>query len=728
MYGVAGVVLAGISLVAGIAVGTLFPVQPAVAAWAAATSALAAGVAYRLRGVSVLLFLLCLACAGAWRGSSFVSAPPALLAEWNGTAHVTVTGLVVEEPERRDTYQRLTLDAQTVEDATGRHHVDGRLLADVSRDAGYAYGDVLRMTGTLATPPEFPGFDYRSYLWRQGVIATMRFPAVESVDRGQGNPVLLHLSRLRARLVTSLNQVLTEPYASLAAGLLIGWRTGLDSAVVSGFARTGTTHLLAVSGYNMSVVAGLVFALLLPLLGRRGAIPLAIMAIVVYTGFTGGGPAVIRAAIMAIGAMVGVAFGRQRDGLVLLVLAAAGLALGNPYVLQDVGFQLSVTATAGLILLAPPLEQWLARAPVLARSNFRYAVAAWLAVPIAANLATLPILAATFSTISLVSLPANLAAGVLVPPAMLTSGLAAAATVVSLEVGRLLAVPAWLFDAALIAVVDLFSRLPGAAIRVGSVPGSAVAAYYLVLTGLALMWQRPDRVQWARNALRPVAAPGGALFAVAAWSLVLVHPDSGLKVSALDVGGEAVLVRSPAGRVVLVDGGPNAAALLTELGRRVGFWNQHLNLVVVTGWENERVAALGDLARRMDIDGVVGPRPAVPAPNRLSTLLDQRDVPVSYLTRRTRIDLGDGTSLVLLPQSAGGLAVSVEQNGFSVAIGDSDRMLPAATLRIEPMFRGGRAGQALQLISPSGTWNTAEDGRLDVAVLNDRVEIRAPNR
>ncbi|MCC6315952.1 MAG: ComEC/Rec2 family competence protein, partial [Thermomicrobiales bacterium] len=169
---------------------------------------------------------------------------------------VTVRGEVVDAPERRERFNRLVLAVAAAGLDAADEPASGRVQVDVDPDASPRYGDRLALRGALEAPPVFPGFDYRAILERQGVGSTMRFPAIEIEPEAGGSPLLSWSFRLREALASSLAAALPAASAGLASGLLVGGQDALPAGLRDAFARTGTTHLLAVSGYNLMRVAG----------------------------------------------------------------------------------------------------------------------------------------------------------------------------------------------------------------------------------------------------------------------------------------------------------------------------------------------------------------------------------------------------------------------------------------------------------------------------------------
>jgi competence protein ComEC len=297
----------------------------------------------------------------------------------------------------------------------------------------------------------------------------MLFPEVEVL---QGAPwSFWRLSaEVRLELERSLQRALPEPEASLAAGLAFGRDANLPDDLAQDFRDTGLAHLTAVSGSNVTIVAGLVFYLVTPLLGRRRAIPVAAAALLLYVVAAGLDWSVLRAGVMAGVFLGGIAIGRPQASLAALGLAAIVLTGIEPSAAADVGFQLSFAATAGIIVFAPWLR-WVADVGLQRVSLAGVVPGAVLQVAtmsVAATVATLPISWVVFERVSLVGVVANIVVEPVFAVAMVLS-LAAAVAGVAWEPAGWALGPAAYYPVAFTAwAAETFSRLPFAAVDVPS--------------------------------------------------------------------------------------------------------------------------------------------------------------------------------------------------------------------------------------------------------------------
>jgi len=281
------------------------------------------------------------------------------LAYYNGRGRLAVTGIVVDEPDVRDRYVNLTIAGGYLELSGEKREVTGLVLVQTGRYPPYSYGDELRIEGRLETPPEFEDFSYREYLARQGIHSLMRHGDITLLSQGHGDPFHRTVYSLKEHLQATIARLFPEPSASLLTGILLGIEAGIPDSLMEDFNSTSTTHIIAISGFNIAIVAGAIALLTKRFVGIYRSALISLVAIVLYTILVGADAAVVRAAVMGGLALLAIVAGRQAYALASLALAAFLMTLWNPMLLWDVGFQLSFAATLGLVLLVRPWEEGL---------------------------------------------------------------------------------------------------------------------------------------------------------------------------------------------------------------------------------------------------------------------------------------------------------------------------------------------------------------------------------
>ncbi len=269
-----------------------------------------------------------------------------------------------------------------------------------------------------------------------------------------------------------ISQILPEPESSLLAGVVLGVKSTLPQDFYDALQKSGTLHVVVVSGTNvMYVISGLMY--LGGFLSRPLRISLTIATLLAYALMVGGGAAVWRATLMGLATLLALALGRRRLAQETLFLSAAILLLANPLGLWQIGFQLSFAATAGIIFLQDLLDQKLQVLPKKIREG--------LVTTLAAQTAVLPIITYNFQTLSLVSPFSNLLIFSLVPILTIGGAVVALLALVWLSLGQILApllyIPAKLF----VTIVELSAKLPLAQIEIPKMPVFLWVGYYLGL-------------------------------------------------------------------------------------------------------------------------------------------------------------------------------------------------------------------------------------------------------
>lgn len=402
--------------------------------------------------------------------------------------------------------------------------------------------------------------------------------------------------RLRLRQTSA---ELPQPERGLLPALVVGDRTGISPATAERFKAAGMTHLLAVSGANLAIIAAVVtgVARLLrrPVLAGLAVLPATVLFVVVC----GPEPSVLRAAVMGLIAAVALAVGRERPGLHALAVAVLLLVLFGPELARSYAFALSTLATGGILLLARPIGNRLAR-----RLPHRLALA--MAVPIAAELACAPVVAMMSSQVSLVAVPANLVADPLVAPATVLGALVAVTAPVAPSLAGVLAWPAGCAVAGISAVAGVAAAAPHAVIAwPGGVTGAvtllaAIVAGYLLVRRL----RRRHRALVIAAALTVLAVSVTFRVAAPGW------PARRWLFTACDVGqGDGLALSAGAGRAVVVDTGPRPD-LMDACLRRLGV--TEVPLLVLTHFHADHAGGVFGVLNGRSVGAVLASPDHVP--------------------------------------------------------------------------------------------------------------------
>ncbi len=552
-----------------------------------------------------------------------------------------------------------------------------------------APGDPIVISGAIEAPPDGP---YGDYLSRSGIAGTVRASRIRRVDGPLDAGRLV--ATLRDGAGAALTRALPEPEAGLAAGILIGLRERVDRDLAAAFTATGLSHVVAISGWNIALVAGLATTLLAGTARRRRAI-IVLVAVALYTIAAGASPSVLRAAVMAGIALVARELGRPGSAARALGWAVAILVAIAPASATDPGFQLSAAATAGLLAWASPLGRWAGqRFPHLPRW-----LVEGLAISLAAQAATLPISLAAFGRIAPLSPFLNLAVVPLVPLAMAAGAVAllgGGLVMVGLPaaIGAIVGLPGTIVLGLLVGIVRASAGLPLASVLLPAPAGTVLGALAALAILLVVLRGRrgsgrarrvppagrlqstatrpsPQRGRAGTGPRRPVLRLGAGLLALALAALVLVaasRPDGRLHVIVLDVGqGDAILVRTPHDGRILVDAGPDPDRLLVALDARLPPWDRRIDLVILTHPHEDHVAGLPLLLERYRVGRVADPGMPGAGPGWAALLpaLRQHGLARTLLVAGDRLQL-DGLQLAVLWPDASRVPASSSPLGRTV--------------------------------------------------------------
>ena len=523
-------------------------------------------------------------------------------------------------------------------------------------------GDSITLAGQLREPPDG---GYGAYLRRIGVAATIQARSVEVVATSGPS-----VDAMRNATGDALALVLPEPEAGLASGILIGLRERVDRDLAAAFTTAGASHVVAISGWNIAIVATLV-GVAGRRLSARSRASLIGLVVVAYTIAAGGSPSVVRAAAMAGVVLIARESGRAGRAATALGAAAGVLLVVDPGLVADAGFGLSVLATAGLLAWSESFTLALTR---LTGDRVPSWLTEGLGVSLAAQFATLPLVLLAFGRLSIVAPIVGLFVVPIVPVAMGAGVVALVAGALVMAgapaiVGTLLALPAWLSLTVIVRIVEVFASVPFAAIQIAPDVGMVLGilcALGIVLGRLGIGRRRvaprssgQSTARSTGNVARLTPATRALLVALCGASLLagiafVGRIDRTTRFTVLDVGqGDAILVQTARHHRMLVDGGPDPTRIVTELDRRVPPWDRRLDLVVLTHPHEDHVAGLARIldryaVSRVYVAGMLGPGPGYEA---FARSLAELAMTSTQLSTGTRFQVDEIAFSVLWPDA-----------------------------------------------------------------------------
>ena len=603
------------------------------------------------------------------------------IAQYNGNTGALI-GIIVREPDIRDNRILLRVEAESIFVSRETVQTSGQVLVETFVTADVRYGDRIRATGSLGIPAAGDTFSYADYLGRQGIFSMMSFAGVEVIGSGYGSPFYAAILNLKQTVQNSIAQALPEPHAGLLTGILLGNERGISPELAQAFNRVGAAHIVAISGFNMIVISSIITRVLEGVFRRRRGLAtlIGIFFIGIYTIFVGAGPSIMRAALMSSLLVIGRQLKRNTYAPTSLALATLVISVIDPNALLDVGFQLSFFAVLGIGLFADPLSSrfrsWLDKrfSPPMANSIHTF-LNEPLIVSTAAEISTLPLVILYFGQLSLVALPVNL---LLVPaqPLLLTTGLAAAAVSLFLPtIGIMIYWITMVFLSWMIIIVRGFAQFDFAALILYG-DSRLIQAFYLLMIGGAMVnaSRPPLWMRMAKLIRRQAVMAAAALFVLLLLILMLAmrfsYPDGRLHVWLLDVGhSNAVLLQTPSGAQMLVDGGRFPSRLLTAIGDRLPFYDRRIEILAITHPDKWDTAAIRAVLERYEIGAALYSG----QPNQTETFQEiQQQLKHSAMVQVQAgytIELDDGVLIeVLHPQSQPSLTDKLNDHAMALRI------------------------------------------------------------
>ena len=380
---------------------------------------------------------------------------------------VTVRGYVNDQPQVFEDKQRFIFKAEKIIANGLIISIGDNILITSDLYPKYNFGDILEIEGKFQKPTDFDDFDYVAYLAKDNIYILSYYPEIKKICEDQKN-CLAHsfISSLKndffrivfnwkQKFESSLNHSINEPNASFLNGVILGSRSSIPLDLREDFKKTGTSHIFAISGWNITIIGQIIGGFFLLFFRRPVAFWFTIGAIAIFVLLTGASASVVRAAVMGVLILLAYKEGRFYNATNAIVFAGALMILINPKILRfDVGFQLSFLATLGLLYISPIIEGFFKKLSSLFKFKEN------LIATLSATIAILPLAVFYFHQFSVVSVPTNILVLPAVPWAMLFGFLSGTLGLLFNPLGQAVGWIAWLFSLYALGVIKLFAKLP----------------------------------------------------------------------------------------------------------------------------------------------------------------------------------------------------------------------------------------------------------------------------
>lgn len=384
------------------------------------------------------------------------------------------SGIVIisKEPQIKDRLQNIILASQEPE------YKNKKFLLTAPAFPEYAYRDKLKVDCTLEAPKNKEGvFDYQMYLAKDNIFYLCKSPKLEILEKGKNDNFFSWLLKIKNKFRQNINELLPAPQSGLLIGLLLGGTGDLPQSVSDNFSRTGMTHIVAVSGYNVTIIAE--YLILLGIffgLWRKQAFWFAVTGIILFVLLVGFPSSAVRAGIMGTVLLWGIKNGRLGNSQNAIVFAAAIMLLLNPLLLRwDTGFQLSFLATIGIVYFYPIVENY------LIKKNKTGGLGEIVFLSISAQIFVIPIILFNFEKLSLISPLANLLILPIIPLTMLLGFLASLFVFILPALGKILAWLVFLLLKYEVEIINFLAGLKFSSIEIKNFSWIGIVIWYAVL-------------------------------------------------------------------------------------------------------------------------------------------------------------------------------------------------------------------------------------------------------
>lgn len=393
---------------------------------------------------------------------------------------VEFVGTVSKEPEADEKYQKVV-----VKDGDRN-----KILINADIFPQYQYGDELKVKCDLQQPKnhEDSNFDYQMYLAKDGIYRICYKPQITVVSKNQGSKLYSAVLSAKNTFEEKLSAIFPDPEGAYLKGLLLGGSKRMTADLNDAFSRTGTTHTVAVSGYNVTIVAAFLMWLGIFLgLWRQQVFSFALIGIVLFVLMTGAPSSAVRAGIMGSLVIWAMKEGRLANSQNAILFAGAAMLAVNPLLLRyDAGFQLSFLATLGIVYVYPLFEKkFFAGEQNILKET--------ILMTMAAQVFVLPVIFTNFEKLSIISPLANLLILPAIPQIMLGGFVAGMAGFVFIPLGKIIGFIPYMLLKLELAIVQWLANISWSSVEIKNFGWKYILVYYILLISVLYYFKRKDK-------------------------------------------------------------------------------------------------------------------------------------------------------------------------------------------------------------------------------------------
>ncbi len=394
---------------------------------------------------------------------------------------VSLEALVIDEPAKSQNTENLTVYFRNLIVGSSSTPVSGKGIVSTDASADFQYGDLVQISGKLEKPQNFTSssskdFDYISYLGKDDIYYQMSFAKVTFTSSGHGNFLKSILFRIKNSFIENTDKAIPEPEQSLLSGILLGAKHAMRKDITAMFRVAGISHIVALSGYNISVVSKAIMGFF-SFLPRAVGFSFGTIGIILFVIMSGASSTAVRAGIMALIVILAGVTRRNYNAGRALIIAGLLMVLINPKILVfDVSFQLSFLATIAIIYVAPILKK------KLYFVTERFLLRDTIASTISAQILVLPLILYKMGLMSFVALPVNILVLPFIPAIMLFGFITGMLGFVSMYLAFPFAWISWFLLAYIIKIAGLFASLPFASANISWFSPILMIICYIFIT------------------------------------------------------------------------------------------------------------------------------------------------------------------------------------------------------------------------------------------------------
>ncbi len=397
---------------------------------------------------------------------------------------IYITGVISDEPKLKEK-QILIVDFKEINISSSTIKVSGKGIVSTDLYPEFSYGDLIKMSGSLEKPENFSNsskdtkikndFDYISYLAKDDIFYKIDFAKTELISGGYGNSIKNFLFQIKNSFIQNISKTISEPESSLLSGILLGAKSSMDENTTETFRKSGLSHIVALSGYNITIVADAIIKAF-SFLPKMAGFSMGIIGIILFVLMSGASSTAVRAGVMALIVIIASITHRNYQAGRALVFAGLIMIMVNPKILVfDISFQLSFLATIAIIYVAPILQNKFTF--ITEKFELRNIVSS----TIAAQILVLPLILYKMGLLSLVALPANILVLVFIPTTMLFGFISGMIGFIWLPISVPFAWITFILLAYIIKVAEFFAILPFSSVNISWFSESIMILCYILI-------------------------------------------------------------------------------------------------------------------------------------------------------------------------------------------------------------------------------------------------------